>query len=63
MSDSIYLLDMSCGSPGDALSRQYQAGKWVAVEYSIAAGSGTMLFCPPDQSAPEIRIPMDVPPG
>ena len=54
--ESIYLLDMTACEPRDAVSEDFEKGKWTAVDFSIEQGEGKMLFCGPDTAAPPLRL-------
>ena len=54
--ESIYLLDMGLCEPSDAIAANFALGKWTAVDYSIAAGTGRMIFSGPDTDAPPLRL-------
>ena len=54
--ESIFLLDMTACEPRDAVSEDFEKGKWTAVDFSIEQGEGKMLFCGPDTVAPPIRL-------
>ena len=54
--ESQYLLDMTRCQPADAIGTDFAKGRWTAVDFSIAAGAGKMLFCGPDTEAPPVRL-------
>ena len=58
--ESIYLLDMTACEPKDAISEDFEKGKWTAVDFSIGQGEGKMLFCGPDTQAPPLRLNPEV---
>ena len=59
-SESIYLLDMSRCQPAASIGTDFCKGQWTSVQYSIAAGTGTMLFSGPDTQAPPIALDPEV---
>jgi hypothetical protein len=54
--ESLYLLDMTRCTPAGAVSTEFKSGCWTAVDYSIAAGAGRMIFSGPDIKAPPLRL-------
>jgi hypothetical protein len=54
--ESLYLLDMSRCEPADAIDTEFGEGRWTAVDYSITAGAGKMLFSGPDTKAPPVCL-------
>ena len=54
--ESVYILDMARCTPAAAISSRFESGCWTAVDYSIAAGPGKMLFSGPDSAAPPLRL-------
>ena len=54
--ESIYLLDMTACEPRDAISDDFEKGKWTAVDFSVEQGEGKMLFCGPDTQAPPLSL-------
>lgn len=57
MKSSILISDLfeACRA-GNQVSRDYDPQKWLAYEYSTDEVAGTVLFCGPEQNAPELRI-------
>jgi uncharacterized lipoprotein YddW (UPF0748 family) len=58
--ESIYLLDMTRCQPADAIGTDFVRGRWTAVDFSIAAGAGKMLFSGPDTQAPPVQLDPEV---
>ncbi|NKB69070.1 MAG: hypothetical protein GKR89_18535 [Candidatus Latescibacteria bacterium] len=54
--ESVYLLDMSQCQPSGAIGAEFASGQWTAVDYSIDAGAGKMLFSGPDTQAPPLSL-------
>ncbi|MDA0336378.1 MAG: hypothetical protein O2782_14530 [bacterium] len=54
--ESVYILDMTRCTPAAAVSSRFESGCWTAVDYSIAAGPGKMIFSGPDSAAPPLRL-------
>ena len=60
MKPSILLADLARCEPSAAISRDGRAGTWLAVDYQIDEGPGTMLIGLPGSGAPELTFHLGV---
>ncbi len=56
MNNEVWIRDLSCYKLAEAISAEHKPGAWMAVDYEIAQGPGTMLFAVPEAQAPEKEL-------
>jgi hypothetical protein len=55
----IWLSDLSKCLPADAISRDIERGKWIAVDYEVQEGKGIMLFALPGTQARPLTLKLN----
>ncbi len=56
MNNGILLADLTRCEPRDAISRDGRDGTWIAVDYVLGEGAGTMLMSTPESGAPDLTL-------